>query len=122
MKFGDYTPEHTLSYFNGYLYSGSSGSIIVASKATGALVAVYNNIVCSYPNYITSIIIDSFGFMAVGCTDFFVGLYDANNGTYLNQKRATLDASYFTAIDASGRFISMGYQGINIYYKTLLLG
>ena len=39
MKFGDYTPEHTLSYFNGYLYSGARGSIIVASKATGSVVA-----------------------------------------------------------------------------------
>ena len=62
-----------MRYFNGNLYwdKGDDNSIIVASQETGEFVDLYNN-VC--PDIIVSITIDSFGYMAVGCGNFFIML------------------------------------------------
>ena len=55
--------------------------------------------------------------MAVSCNNFSnnrtILLYDAKNGTYLNLQLAT-SGPCVTAVDASGRFLSMG---LNIKYK-----
>ena len=109
MTLGGYIPNGVLSYFNGNLYGDAAdgASIVVASKSTGALVAKYT--VCPFPNELDSINIDSFGYMAVGCFGF-IALYNSYNGIYLNQKLEISDVSYLTAVDASGRFISMGFQ------------
>ena len=68
---GGYTPGNTLSYFNGNLYGDNGTSNVIASVETGAIVAKYNS-VCS--GGLTSITIDSFGYMAVGCGNFFIML------------------------------------------------
>ena len=119
MTLGGFSPKYSLSYFNGYLY-GDNGlynnggkSIVVASKANGTFVAQYNN-VCE--DGIVSINIDSFGYMAVGCWGGVpISLYNANDGTYLNQLVPS-HAPLFTAVDASGRFVSMSTKAIDIYY------
>ena len=119
MSLGGYTPYLALSYFNGYLYGDSQArtSIVVASKTTGASVTQYNT-VCL--NHIYSITFDSFGYMAVSCFnggDGPIALYNAYNGTYLNLQLST--SSYYplaTAVDASGRFVSMSVSAIDIYY------
>jgi len=57
--------------------------------------------------------------MAVSCNNFSnnrtILLYDAKNGTYLNLQLAT-SGPCVTAVDASGRFLSMGLNIIDIYY------
>ena len=56
--------------------------------------------------------------MAVSCYNtYIIGLYNAGDGTYLNLTLASYSGySYFTAVDASGRFISMSRYGIDAYY------
>ena len=114
MTLGGYSPSQALSHFNGYLYGDYGTSIIVASKATGAFAAKYNTLCSNYISYIT---IDSFGYMAVSCGDYnrLIYLYNAYNGTYLNQQLAS-SYTYFTAVDSSGRFVSTSEFLINIYY------
>ena len=114
ISFDGYSPSTALSYFNGNFYSGDqSNNILVASKETSAFVAIYNSL-CEY--YTHSITIDSFGFMAVGCrNENGISLYNAYNGTYLNLQLATSNFPELTAVDASGRFVSIGYS-IDIYY------
>ena len=65
-----------------------------------------------------SITIDAFGYMAVGCNDFLISLYNAYYGTYLNLQfqLAPSNVPYFTAVDVSGRFVSMSSSAIDIYY------
>ena len=117
-----------MSYFNGYFY-GDIYSIIstpgthfirehrifiaVASKETNALVAKYRTACQSDIDYI---FIDSFGFMALSCQQYVVLYNTANIGTDLKLKLETSDISYFTAVDASGRFIPIGGEAIDIYY------
>ena len=103
-----------MRYFNGNLYGdkGDDNSIIVASQETGEFVDLYNN-VC--PDIIVSITIDSFGYMAVSCNGGLIALYNANNGTYLNQIAASYNP-YYTDVDASGRFVSIGSNVLDIYY------
>ena len=108
---GNY-PDYALIYFNGNLYGSIGTSIVVASKATGTLVGKYDT-VC---NWIFSITIDLFGYMAVGCWNGPIALYNANNGTYLNLTLATSYWPFATAVDASGRFVSISFYAIDIYY------
>ena len=93
-------------------------SIKVSSKVAGAFIAQYDT-VCS--GGMRSMTIDSFGYMAVGC-DYgknvaTLVLYNANNDSYLNLQLATSGSvSYFTAVDASGRLVSLSSSAIDIYY------
>ena len=125
MTLGGYTysPGNVLSYLNGNFYVDSQptyydydtyqGNIAVASQATGAFVAEYDNI-CS--GGLNSVSIDSFGYMAVSCWGGSILLYNAYNGTFLNLQLAASSNSWFTAVDASGRFVSMSSYAIDIYY------
>ena len=122
MEIGTYGP-FSLSYLNGNFYVDSQptyydydtyqGNIAVASQATGAFVAEYDNI-CS--GGLNSVSIDSFGYMAVSCWGGSILLYNAYNGTFLNLQLAASSNSWFTAVDASGRFVSMSSYAIDIYY------
>ena len=68
--------------------------------------------------FIYSINIDSFGYTAVGChNDGQIYLYNANNMSYLKSRLAkSSNYSLYTAVDASGRFVSMSGFAIDIYY------
>ena len=113
---GGYNPQYTLSYFNGNLYGDivyDYGTIVVATKATGTLVAKYKTI-CS--SLIPSLTFDSFGYMAVGCWDGLIYLYNATNVTYLNLQLTSSRIPSTTAVDASGRFLSISSSAIDIYY------
>ena len=114
---GYYSPGNALSFFNGNLYFDYGTSIAEASKATGAVVAKYDNVCYYYPSGINSITFDSFGYMAVSCYgNSIVALYNAINGTYLTSLAEISSSSFFTAVDGSGRFVSVSYTAIDIFY------
>ena len=98
------------------LHGEDGNNIVVASIAKGTFVAKYNTI-CTGSS-IKSITFDSYGYMAVSCSSnnvSIVALYNGNNGTYLNLQLATSNFPELKAVDASGRFVSIGYS-IDIYY------
>ena len=118
VTFESYTPSNSWSYFNGNLYGDSgtfnNGSSIVVSKVTGVLVAKYNTI-CSMGIY--SITFDSFGYMAVGCGNGSIALYNSTNGKYLNLQ-LTPSSNYprNTFVDPSGRFLALSATALDFYY------
>ena len=65
---------------------------------------------------ISSITVDSFGFLAVSCYNTqLITIYDSN-GNYMKTKLPTSHKPYLTSKDANGRFIVMTEKSLDIYY------
>ena len=65
---------------------------------------------------ISSITVDSFGYLAMSCfASNQVVVYDSN-GNYMNTSTSTSPNPYITAIDSKGRFVLMSSTSLDIYY------
>ena len=59
---------------------------------------------------------DSFGYMAISCSDSkLITVYDLN-GNYMNTKISTSLTPYITSIDSNGRYVIMTMYSLDIYY------
>ena len=117
---GSYIP-YSFSFFDDTVYIGTSpvsspnlgGTILLLRNES--IINVYSSI-CSLSSYITSILIDKYGFMAVTCySDNMAHLYHIN-GTNMNIDMSFSSNPTSLAIDSKGRLVINNGNEINIYY------
>jgi hypothetical protein len=108
-----------LNYYNGIFYAGilnSNNFLIVQNGAIKKTITVSQCTVTTFN--IISIAVDSFGYLAIGCQyDKYIGVYDSN-GNFQNVAITTSSSGglSITGFDASGRYIIMNINSIDIYY------
>ena len=107
-----------LNYFNGSFYIGTkSGNQILVLK-NGIITDQFHVTLCSIASLwgVISITFDSYGYMAITCfTDNRIVLTDSNGINY-NKFLYTSSRPYISQIDATGRFVLMTSQSLDIYY------
>jgi hypothetical protein len=109
-----------LNYYNGIFYVGilnSNNFLIVQNGAITKTVTVSQCTV--YTWNMLSIAVDSFGYLGIGCQyNKYIGVYDSN-GNFQNvaiTPSNTGGGLSSTGFDASGRYIIMNINSIDIYY------
>jgi hypothetical protein len=105
-----YNP-YSIAEYDRKMYVGTlEGSILVIEN--GAIIHSFTTVCLS----ISSIMIDSYGYMLVlSRYSNFVYLYHTN-GTNLGKEISTLNESWFINFDSNGRLIKTSKYEINIYY------
>ena len=110
-----------LALYNGYIYAGILQNSTINNDQ---IIVLKNGIVtkkltvrhCIPSRGISSITVDSFGYMAISCGTI-VTLYDSNiNEHEMNFNISTSESPRTTAIDSNGRFIVMAQKTLDIYY------
>ena len=105
-----------LAYVNGLLYTGHEDSNKQISVIkNGKIIRDFNVSQCN-SSLISGITMDSFGYMAISCSDSkLITVYDLN-GNYMNTKISTSLTPYITSIDSNGRYVIMTMYSLDIYY------
>ena len=105
-----YTP-FSLAEYNNELFVGTvQGSVLVIVNK--AIIRIF--MVCS-SNYITSIVFDNCGFMAISCySNSFVNLY-YYNGTFTDKTISTAPIPMYLGFDSNGYFVILSKYQTSIY-------
>ncbi len=105
----------SLNIFNDNIYVGTTGNqILVVSKSTEKVINQVNCLCSS--NWLYSITIDIFGFMAISAGNNAICLFDRTSVTYLNSFFASPTTAFVTAILPNGRFVVMATNSLDIYF------
>ena len=108
-----FNPPWSIQGYKNYIYVGTT---------TGKLFVIENKdiiqifVVCS-GSYLTSIVIDHFGYMALSCnTDQKVYFYYSANLSYTGINVMYEVEPYFINFDSHGRFVVISRHQVDIYY------
>jgi hypothetical protein len=105
-----YTP-YAFAEYNNEIFAGTKESIVLVFK-NNVMIRSFNT-VCGL---ISSIFIDSYGFiLLLGFNSGYVYLYHTN-GTYIIQGISTSISPFFMNFDSKGRLIITSNNDIKIYY------
>ena len=98
-----------LAFYNGYVYTGNDMSSISVLQNT-TIIKTYTYICQTSDDFVSSILTDYEGYMAVSCNyDQRIYLFHTN-GTYMNQYISTLGFAYLVRFDNDGRLV-ISYTG-----------
>ena len=112
-----------LNYFNGKLYVGTMynsyyGINQIVVLQNGIIKNRFNVSLCSIVSIwgVISITFDSYGYMANSCYSNNTIILTDSNGVNYNKYIKTASQPFISQIDASGRFVLMTSQSLDIYY------
>jgi hypothetical protein len=104
-----------LNIFNNNIYVGTTNNkILVVSKSTEKIT---NEVNCTCSNdWLFSITIDLFGFMAISTASGVLCLFDSSSVSYTSFFFANRYDPYVTAVVPNGAFVVMATNSLNIYF------
>ena len=113
----DSNRPYGLNFFNDIIYASiaHSNEIIAIQNHTITKLTTVDK--CSgKDNQLTSISVDSYGYLAITChNNQLITIYDVN-GNYKNTQLSTSKYPFMTSIDSKGRLIVTTENSLDIYY------
>ncbi len=103
---------YSFSEYKSELYVGTTDSnvLVIVEKTI-----IRNFTVCSSNAFVTSIVTDYSGLMAISCKEnYLVNLY-YSNGTFTGKKLTTPYYPYYVGFDSKGYFVSISNRKIDLF-------